>query len=267
MERTCLACHKPLVGRQRKWCSNACTQRAAFNKKTGRPIDARTWITSAVCSWCQADISDRGPQSRYCSTQCRIDANHRAQLMRRHQDRQKSGLPIPGDLVPCGNPQCFNAAIYSNRRAYCSSKCQQYVQANKHWLGDGPSTRIYFYPCPDCQTLLLSRVRNGSHKVCQPCRVMRNKAINARKNHARRAAGLSVMSVGDIAKRDGCRCHICHRKIDLNLPGTAKWGPTIEHITPVSLGGTNEPSNLALAHRHCNTARGNRGGSQLLLVA
>jgi len=267
MERTCLACHKPLVGSQRKWCSNACTQRAHYNKNAGRPLDARTWVPATRCAWCQADITCRGPQARYCSSRCKLDADHHAQLVRTHQARQHDGLPIPGDIVPCANPQCFNAAIYANLRAFCSSRCQQYVQSNKHWLGEGPSSRVYFYPCPDCSAPILSRVRNGSHKVCQPCRIMRNKAINARKNHARRAAGAAVLSVADIAERDGCRCHICHRKVDLSLSGKAKWGPTIEHIVPVSLGGTNDPGNLALAHRHCNTARGNRGESQLLLVA
>jgi 5-methylcytosine-specific restriction endonuclease McrA len=97
--------------------------------------------------------------------------------------------------------------------------------------------------------------------------VIRNKAINARKNHARRTVGPPALSVHQIAERDGNRCHICSRKVNMTWSGMAKWGPTIEHILPVSQGGTNEPGNLALAHRHCNTARGNRGHSQLLLVA
>lgn len=270
MTRTCLACHKPLVGSQRKWCSNACNQRAAFNKKTGRPLDARTWVPSTHCAWCQSAITSRqarGPQAKYCSRRCKLDAGHKAQLMRTHQARRNDGLPIPGDIVPCANPQCFNAAVYINQRAFCSSQCKSYVQANKHWLGEGPSTRVYFYPCPDCESLILSRSGNGSHKVCAACRVIRNRAINARKSHARRASGPPVMSVNEIAERDGNRCHICCRKINMSLSGMAKWGPTIEHILPVSQGGTNEPGNLALAHRYCNTARGNRGHSQLLLVA
>lgn len=75
-----------------------------------------------------------------------------------------------------------------------------------------------------------------------------------------------TMTVDDLAIRDGTRCYVCHRKVDMSLSGQAKWGPTIEHIVPVSKGGTNDPANLALSHRCCNTARGNRGHAQLQLI-
>jgi len=32
---------------------------------------------------------------------------------------------------------------------------------------------------------------------------------------------------------------------------------TIEHVTPLSKGGTHEMANLALAHKLCNLTRGN----------
>jgi hypothetical protein len=266
MERTCLACHQPLTGQQRKWCCNACSSRAYANLKAGRPIDSRGWVPQETCAYCGQDVVNK-PNAKYCSGRCAYQARIIEQRKRIHTTKRRQGLPIPGDIVPCANPQCFNAAIYVNLRAFCSDHCQQYVQCNKQWLGEGPSSRIYFYPCPDCSTPILHRSQNGSHKVCPPCRLIRNKAINARKSHARRAIGPPVLSVNEIAERDGCRCHICHRKVDMSLSGKAKWGPTIEHIVPVSQGGTNDPGNLALAHRYCNTARGNRGHSQLLLVA
>ncbi len=96
---------------------------------------------------------------------------------------------------------------------------------------------------------------------------MRNKAINARKNQARRTAGPKVLSVSEIAARDGSRCNLCGKRVDLTLSGMAKWGPTIDHLIPVSHGGTNDADNLALAHRHCNVSRKNRGHAQLLLTA
>jgi 5-methylcytosine-specific restriction endonuclease McrA len=75
------------------------------------------------------------------------------------------------------------------------------------------------------------------------------------------------MSVDDLAARDGSRCNICGRKIDMRLSGRAKWGPTIDHLVPVIAGGTNHPSNLALAHRHCNMSRHASGPAQLLLAS
>lgn len=36
--------------------------------------------------------------------------------------------------------------------------------------------------------------------------------------------------------------------------------PSVEHLVPVSVGGTNEDANLAIAHRHCNVRFGNVDG-------
>lgn len=46
-------------------------------------------------------------------------------------------------------------------------------------------------------------------------------------------------------------CHLCRKSVqeaDLSL----------DHVVPVSLGGSNELSNAAIAHKKCNYSRGNR---------
>jgi 5-methylcytosine-specific restriction endonuclease McrA len=58
-----------------------------------------------------------------------------------------------------------------------------------------------------------------------------------------------------LVERDGCRCWICDEPIDLALdPGDAR-ARSLDHIHPWSLRGSNDLSNLRLAHRDCNTAR------------
>lgn len=53
------------------------------------------------------------------------------------------------------------------------------------------------------------------------------------------------------------RCWICGRGVDKDLPGSEPWGPTLDHRVPLSRGGSRlDPANAALAHRRCNTARG-----------
>lgn len=73
------------------------------------------------------------------------------------------------------------------------------------------------------------------------------------------------ISVYDLAARDGARCNLCQGRIDMTLAGSDNMGPTIDHLLPVSMGGTNDSNNLALAHRRCNTRRKNRGAAQMLL--
>ena len=54
----------------------------------------------------------------------------------------------------------------------------------------------------------------------------------------------------EILKRDDYRCQMCGV--------TAKDGATLEidHIYPVSKGGTNEPDNLQVLCRECNAGKG-----------
>lgn len=47
-------------------------------------------------------------------------------------------------------------------------------------------------------------------------------------------------------RRDGV-CHLCGQ------PGA----DTLDHLVPLSKGGTNDPSNLRPAHRACNSRKGN----------
>jgi 5-methylcytosine-specific restriction endonuclease McrA len=57
--------------------------------------------------------------------------------------------------------------------------------------------------------------------------------------------------------RDG-RCGICGLRINLSLPRSAKWAVTIDHIIPESKGGEDEPANWQVAHRRCNSQKGDR---------
>jgi 5-methylcytosine-specific restriction endonuclease McrA len=109
-----------------------------------------------------------------------------------------------------------------------------------------------------------SNAGGQNRKYCPDCRRLRNRDINSRHFNSRRANG-TPLTITELADRDGRKCHICRRKIDLNLPGSHRFGPTIEHILPISKGGNNDPANLALAHRKCNVSRGNRGSSQMLI--
>lgn len=86
------------------------------------------------------------------------------------------------------------------------------------------------------------------------------------------------ISIPKLIKRDKV-CKICGKEVDLldivNAKGTMIAGdnyPSIDHIIPVSKGGTHTWDNVQLAHRHCNTKKRdntnvivNVGSNQLML--
>jgi hypothetical protein len=54
----------------------------------------------------------------------------------------------------------------------------------------------------------------------------------------------------------GYRCHLCDRPVRRDVPVGHCWYPTLDHLVPRSLGGSDEPANLATAHMWCNSMRG-----------
>lgn len=206
---------------------------------------------------------ERRARRYYCSTDCR----RRHRWVRRLDARQ---------LRECANPHCRKLHKAPKLAECCSDDCRSIVAKYRAYgKGAGESQaihkgmlkacRVQFLPCRDCETLVAAQV-HATGKCCAQCRKRRANDQASRKNHARRALGITL-TVHEIAERDGCACHICGKRVNMNLSGMAKFGPTIEHITPVSLGGDNSPDNVALAHRYCNVSRGNRGSSQMLLVS
>jgi 5-methylcytosine-specific restriction endonuclease McrA len=65
-----------------------------------------------------------------------------------------------------------------------------------------------------------------------------------------------------LRRRDGDECGICHLGMTFGTStgplGSDDSGATVDHVLFRSAGGSDDLSNLRLAHWSCNRARGNR---------
>ena len=52
--------------------------------------------------------------------------------------------------------------------------------------------------------------------------------------------------------RDGERCWLCNYPLDFDADPNSAKAPTVEHLEPKALGGTDALPNLVLCHKHCN---------------
>src|SRR3954465_1294169 len=64
--------------------------------------------------------------------------------------------------------------------------------------------------------------------------------------------------MGDLGDRDRWTCWVCSGDVEPASPAGSPPPPSVDHVIPRSRGGTNDPSNLRLAHRRCNGQRGSR---------
>lgn len=63
-------------------------------------------------------------------------------------------------------------------------------------------------------------------------------------------------TIPQLIVRDGPACGICGIVIDFALAHPDRSAATVDHVVPVSKGGTSDLPNLQLAHRRCNEEKG-----------
>lgn len=74
-----------------------------------------------------------------------------------------------------------------------------------------------------------------------------------------------TITLDKLIKRDNNICYICNRECNLNdyiynentfIAGN--YYPSIDHVIPIAKGGTHEWDNIRLAHRICNSLKGDK---------
>jgi len=108
--------------------------------------------------------------------------------------------------------------------------------------------------CPDCKAaVLVQHGRRGSGE-----------------GHYRRAqrAGVEYVHIErrKVCERDGWRCGICHRQIDPTLAYPHLRSASLDHIVPISRGGSHTFLNVQAAHWGCNRAKAAKFDGQLMLM-
>lgn len=139
----------------------------------------------------------------------------------------------------CGDP-----TEYGNRR-FCSSRCRM-----KHRRSGG----VLHASCILCHVQIdltergltkagedSARTRRNDARLCASCRLSRKH----RHRYSARA----------LALRDGARCGICGTDVDMDLPWPNALSPSVDHVVARSDGGTDDPTNLQLAHLRCNMVK------------
>jgi 5-methylcytosine-specific restriction endonuclease McrA len=136
--------------------------------------------------------------------------------------------------------------------------------------------RVMYVECKNekCDNLMAQRFRGEGHKpdnvYCSAyCAKLQGKRDHNRRTAAARGSGGQRRKRRKrednlaIAFKHGYRCHLCGQLIDVSLPSNHKRALQIDHLIPVSDGGTDARENLAPAHAVCNQKRSAYGPAQL----
>lgn len=88
-------------------------------------------------------------------------------------------------------------------------------------------------------------------------RIWRYNTPNARRNFRRNGSDPGNYSEKDVIETYGTLCHICNEEIDMDAPrqcGKPGWERAlhIDHVYPLSKGGTDTLDNVRPSHGECN---------------
>lgn len=147
------------------------------------------------------------------------------------------------------------------RQKFCARPCYY------EWFKAYQRARYVPKPvaCADCGRDV-DRPNGWPRRYCEPChdahslalrRLAKHRGLEAQRRKTRnKIRGLRPV----LLERYGARCGPCGRPIDTTLHYLHPMSLTIDHIHPISAGGTDEPGNLWPAHRRCNEEKGDELG-------
>lgn len=139
-------------------------------------------------------------------------------------------------------------------KKYCSRICYNKVRKGRGWY-----VQPYFCECIVCKNLFCTVEKNA--KTCsKECRTARDRLERSGRYKEIKARGefdVTVTLKNVFEKYDGVCCS-CGKKLTFEVNQSSNDYPSIDHITPISKGGSHTWENVQLLCRWCNSKKGAR---------
>lgn len=199
-----------------------------------------------ICAYCGKEFEKkRGRVPRCCSKKCNDLWNYY------RPDKLKR---FPKVCENCNKEFKTN----DENAKYCSRKCRGLSQQTlKNKINICPQCNKEFTPTHKDQIYCSIKCVGLSQRkiyLGKSAKFYRDKKYHIKRREQIKDAFVEDVSYDDIYIRYGGICQICgmvvYHKSAIDI-----WGGTVDHIIPLSKGGTHEISNCQLAHMICNTLK------------
>lgn len=262
--KTCELCGKEFAPHKfnpkQRFCSRQCSH--AWHGQQRRH--------EFICQGCgelfKAKKLDR---NRFCSRECHWE----------YRRANPANPPKSPSLICCR--ACGREFEQKYDSLLCSEECRKADARTKE--RERKASQIIFKPrlCKECKQEFTPEYGTKRRVFCSAlCARRAKQKLKNDGNHNGRARKVLQANFGHswrnyyepidalkIFNRDGWRCHLCKRKTPKKLRGTIEdRAPELDHIVPLSRGGSHMVDNVACACRKCNIAKSDRIIGQLRLI-
>lgn len=197
----------------------------------------------------------RYTEQRYCDRTCRDIAN----LLNGQQSAASlAASDARASIVAC--PIMIRSCLYCDGLYVARpgrGKLSNYCSTQHRLSANRPiSCEIGHGTCPECGTLWCATRGCGKIYCTERCR---RQERERRRGHRKHAVA--------VFERDAYTCWLCGKLTSKRWDARDPLSPTLDHLIPQSLGGTDDPDNLGTAHAICNSTRGARMITALPIAA
>lgn len=229
-----------------------------------------------TCTVCGVEGVAKSPRRKYCSEGCRDlsrgpDCCICGERMKRGGGVRDDGRAAhhscrnahPEVLMTHGSPSAYRRGCRCGAcKAGSAERMRDYVAAVVERDGVSPSAR-------------LKRIQRGvpvESQVCGGCGEPMGKSLfidGATPMH-KSCRGRFYVSADlrrAVYERDQWSCHLCGEDTNPDAGPSSDWFPSLDHVTPRSMGGDESMENLRTAHRWCNSVRGDKLLEEFNLVS
>jgi len=212
----------------------------------------KLFISCVECGVLFAHLFSRGRPPMVCSPKC-SKAKRLRRLRSQYADNKAKSLECLW---------CHVGKVNKGSSKFCSKVCR--LAANRHYQ----TGHLFLDLCvlKTCTACGLVKGRNNKIGRCSKCieQSQRDREHSAPRR-ARSGLRSKIYQQGDkdinvttLVHRHGINCWLCNSPVLLDVHKRHPLSPHVDHLIPISKGGSHGWDNVALAHASCNVQKGSR---------
>jgi 5-methylcytosine-specific restriction endonuclease McrA len=270
----CVYCGKGIVGGNgnTKYCSVRCRKKEAERLFRARGKTHRS-LTVSTCRFCGIEFRKKtngNNKGFYCSRKCAFN-NSKA----RFSNRTRQVVPpfMIGKACKVWFGKCETCGEWFTGRQANAVTCKKYDCKQIRTMRRVYGTEKEYgkeYMCPDCGIEHTIEYGDWGHRDrgrrCKECSAKKGRRVSQGKRKARLRGAVRIESIDPlyILRQYRWTCYLCGAKMDPKMYGEPiQKGkpidlhyPTIDHVIPVSEGGSHTKDNLRACCFGCNIDKG-----------
>lgn len=266
--KTCDVCGTDFIGRTPnvKRCSSACrafvhaeTERLAKRPRKVVPRD------EGPCAGCSLPIPhSRNRNAKYCSKPCAARAQNVARTQRRREARGTLRCkncnivfdPKGTSALNC-SPECRRSSQIAGGKVRYRSNHQHHLDYARQWRRENKQYLLAYNKKYRAENAEYFKEFGKKHRANNP-EYYKHRSDMRRAALAGAAFGTPFTWI-EIMERDKWTCHLCEKPIrqkrwQQDNPHD-RWLGHVDHVIPLSRGGSHGAEFVKAAHAHCNQSK------------